>query len=59
MRRLLHILTTPDDALADKIISLEAQSPEHQVTIVDLTKPAPDYRKLLEEIFAADSIQVW
>lgn len=59
MRRLLHILTTANDSLAEKIIALETQPAEHPVTIVDLTKPNPDYGKLLEEIFAADSVQVW
>jgi len=30
-----------------------------QVRVVDLTVPAPDYAKALDEIFAAESVAVW
>ena len=59
MRRILHILTTPDDALARQMISAQEQQAEQTVKVVDLTVPEPDYRALLEDIFAADSIEVW
>ena len=59
MSRLLHILTTPDDALAKAMIDRHRESPGREVRLVDLTKSEPDYLALLEEIFAADSIQVW
>ena len=59
MTKILHILTRDQDALAARIISLQAGQSSHDVKRVDLTLPAPDYRLLLEEIFAADSIEVW
>ncbi|MEK7674409.1 MAG: hypothetical protein AAB676_01070 [Verrucomicrobiota bacterium] len=59
MVRILHILTKPDDALAAEIISGQGRLPDHSVKIVDLTGPDPDYRALLEDIFAADSVEVW
>ena len=59
MRRLLHILTKPDDDVAETIIAAHRQGTGLKVTVVDLTKSEPDYPALLEEIFAADSIQVW
>ena len=59
MAKILHILTKEQDALAERIISLQAEQSSHEVKRVNLTQPAPDYRLLLEEIFAADSIEVW
>jgi hypothetical protein len=59
MRNILHILTTSDDAWAERIIALERQQPDLEIKVVDLTTAGADYRALLDEIFAADSIQVW
>jgi hypothetical protein len=59
MPTLLHILTEPDDSLSLEIIAKQKANPENKIEIVDLTKPEPDYKKLLEKIFAADSVQVW
>ena len=59
MSKLLHILTKPNDPLATKIIETQRSQPKREVKVVDLTKPDPDYRALLKEIFAADSAQVW
>jgi hypothetical protein len=59
MRLLLHILTRPDDALAREIIARQQGGGENQTVVADLTKPRPDYKELLENIFAADSVQVW
>jgi hypothetical protein len=59
MRRLLHILTRPDDALAREIIARQKSNPENEIKVADLTRPAPDYKDLLEKIFAADSVQTW
>jgi hypothetical protein len=55
MRRILHIVTVPDDGLAEKVISLQRNRRDQEVKVADLTIPDPDYRALLEEIFAADS----
>ena len=59
MRQILHIITKAPDALPDAIISAQREQTDQQVIVVDLTVPEPDYRALLENIFAADSIQVW
>ena len=59
MKRLLHILTMPDDNLAETVINSHRQLQDREVMVVDLTDGAPDYDALLEEIFAADSVQVW
>ena len=59
MRNLLHILTQPEDALANKLIAKQQAAAENTIEVVDLTKPDADYKKLLEKIFAADSVQVW
>jgi hypothetical protein len=59
MRRVLHILTRENEMLALKVIDGHREQPDWQVEVVDLTKTEPDYRDLLEKVFAADSVQVW
>jgi len=59
MKNLLHILTEPGDTLAGEIITKQKANPENKIDVVDLTQSDADYKKLLEKIFAADSIQVW
>ena len=56
---LLHVLTQPSDPLADEIIARQKTNLENQIEIVDLTQAEADYKKLLEKIFTADSVQVW
>ena len=59
MRRILHILTRTNDSLSRQIISTQRREPDQQIEIADLTISTPDYRQLLDEIFRADSIEVW
>jgi hypothetical protein len=59
MRCVLHILTRPDERLARKVVFSQEEDSENTVVVADLTQPAPDYRDLLEKIFAADSVQTW
>ncbi len=59
MSQRLHILTKPDDSLAEKIIAAQRQQGDAEIIVRDLTGAKPDYEKLLQEIFRADSIQVW
>jgi hypothetical protein len=59
MRILLHILTRPDDPLAREIITRQQSGGKNKTLVADLTKPQPDYKELLENIFAAESVQVW
>ncbi len=59
MATTLHILTKPNDTLANELIAKEEISATGQSQIVDLTTGEPDYKGLVEKIFAADSVQVW
>ena len=59
MRIVLHIVTKPDDPLAREIITRHQASGENKIVVADLTAPQPDYKALLENIFAADSVQLW
>jgi hypothetical protein len=56
---LLHILTQTDDMLAQEIVAKQKANPENKIEVVDLTQENADYKKLLEKVFAADSVQVW
>ncbi|MSU41931.1 MAG: hypothetical protein EXS22_01310 [Pedosphaera sp.] len=64
MRRILHILTRPDDSLAQAMINLQDDA-GHEVVCIELhdvdagTATDADYQVLVEEIFKADSVQVW
>jgi hypothetical protein len=59
MRQILHIVTKTDDKLAKDIIAAQHKQGNCSVNVVDLTAKDPDYDQLLDEIFQADSIQVW
>ena len=56
---LLHILTRPNDPLAEAVVCEQRAQPGQEVRVADLTQPEPDYERLLEQIFEADSIAVW
>ncbi len=60
MARIIHILTREDDPLPVGIIAAQ-ETIGHETRVIDLTEVDPngDYSILLEEIFAADSVQVW
>jgi hypothetical protein len=59
MRSVLHILTRPDDDLVQELIARQKKNPGNQVEVADLTLSEPDYKALLEKIFAADSVESW
>jgi len=59
MTKILHILTRPEDGLAEEVVAIQSASGEAQLKVADLTVGSPDYSRLLEEIFEADSIQTW
>jgi hypothetical protein len=59
MHSVLHILTRPNDALAREVVARQKGCSGNNVEVVDLTLPAPDYKNLLEEIFAAESVECW
>ena len=59
MPRVLHVLTQADDTLAQGVISHQQAAGDWEVLVADLTAPNPDYQALLEQVFAADSVEVW
>jgi len=59
MRHVLHILTRPDDALAQEVVARQQSDVGNKVEAMDLTLPGPDYKALLEKIFQADSVESW
>lgn len=59
MRTILHILTDSGDELARRTIEQQRTQPETQVKVVELTQPEPDYGAVVDQIFAADSVEVW
>jgi hypothetical protein len=58
MRRVLCLITTSADPLSETIISAQQTQPDCAVETFQLDS-ATDYEKLLDAIFAADSVQVW
>lgn len=59
MTAILHILTKPDDTLAQSVIAAQTMLSDAVVETVDLTQPTPDYDALVEKIFRANSVEVW
>jgi hypothetical protein len=59
MALILHIVTRPNDSLAQEIVARQKTNGANQVEVVDLTAEKADYRELLEKIFAADSVETW
>ena len=60
MRRVLHIVTRPEDPLARMVIDGQNATELEVVEVpLDDAGPETDYGVLLEEIFKADSVQVW
>ena len=59
MRTQLHILTRPPARSESELIERIRTEPGLEVRVVDLTVPDPDYPRLLEEIFGADSVVTW
>ncbi len=59
MRHVLLVLTQSMSPLNDIVSAAQHSLTETRVEVVDLTVETPDYGRLLESIFAADSVQVW
>jgi hypothetical protein len=59
MKNVLHILTNQNDVDALEVIARQRTRPDCEVETVNLAAGQPDYTKLLEKIFAADSVAVW
>jgi hypothetical protein len=59
MRRALVILTKPLEPLDERVVREERALPNTEIEVIDLTVAEPDYARLLDAVFAADSVQVW
>ena len=55
--QVLHILKKAPDASTRKIIDVQALT--EQVTVVELSKGAVSYDKLVSDIFAHDKVMCW
>ena len=58
-RTILHIVSSTDDPLATEVINAQRAAGTGDVRVFDLSTAPVDYDRLLDEIFAADSVQVW
>ena len=60
MARVFHMTTREGDEPATGVIAAQ-EAAGHETRVVNLTQVDPngDYSVLLEEIFEADSVQVW
>lgn len=59
MPKQLHVVVrTPDELLQELMVTLRERS-ELSTEVIDLTQGTPDYRHLVEQIFASDSVVVW
>ncbi len=61
MKTILHILTRPEDPLADSVIAVQSALLETRVESIRLTATttAEQYLELVATVFSADSVQVW
>jgi hypothetical protein len=59
MAMILHLLTRPDDELPRAIGRIQQSDPANEVEVMDLSAGEADYARLVEKIFAADSIEAW
>jgi hypothetical protein len=58
MRRILCIVTSPEDPFTDSVVSAQQAQSDCLVEVYNLGE-TPDYERLLDSIFAADSVQIW
>lgn len=62
MRNVLHLLTEPPDALTQSLIECQrslAATRDLEIHVADLSAPDADYDRILDRIFAAESVSVW
>ncbi|MBM3903449.1 MAG: hypothetical protein FJ379_15390 [Verrucomicrobia bacterium] len=59
MKIQLHVLTRSLETSKLELLEAIRRQPDLEVRMVDLTVPQPDYRELVEAIFAADSVVTW
>ena len=56
---LYYLASARNHFQGSKVLAEQQREGASEVRIVDLTVPDPDYRALLAEIFASDSVVVW
>ncbi|MSU35049.1 MAG: hypothetical protein EXS36_08030 [Pedosphaera sp.] len=56
---LLHILNRPADTLVEEILAAQRDDPLNTVVVIDLTQPDADFDRLVDQVFAADSVASW
>ena len=63
MKRILHIVTRPMEPAIERLIEDQRQVDGQEVLVHRLDQRLdqgdPDYRRLLEKVFEADSIECW
>jgi hypothetical protein len=59
MTTLLHVLTRPSDDWVRSLMLSQESHAEQNVEVIDLTLDTPDYARLVERVFAADSVATW
>ena len=59
MKRVLHVLTHSDDALARSVITQHENTPGLEVKVIELDHASADYPTLVAMMFDSDSVQVW
>lgn len=55
--KVLHLLRDGPEAMANRIIAMQAQ--EHEVTVIDLGARGISYEDLVDQIFAHDKVICW
>jgi len=55
--KILHILNDGPTKMTDEIIGV--QKKEHDVKVIDLSKGAPSYEGIVDDIFSHDRVISW
>jgi len=55
--KVLYLFAEKPDALAKKL--MEAQTPDHEITTINLRDGTVSYEQVVDEIFAADKVISW
>jgi hypothetical protein len=59
MRRVLAILTRPEESLTATLLHEMRANRDVRLEVMDLNLKQPDYDRLLDAVFESDSIHVW
>ena len=59
MTRILHIVTRPMEPAVERLVEDQERVAGQAVRVHRLDQGDPDYRRLLVEVFEADSIECW